>query len=139
MRKLMIAAAVLGIAALGFAPFPAAAAGKYDGSNAMICGATSVTECEAGRVCQRRSPESVNLPALFRIDTKAMKVHNLEAEKGRSSAIRTVEHANGKLVLSGADGERGWVVLVHEDSGRMSAVVSGDGEGFVVFGQCVLP
>ena len=132
-------ATILGVVALSLAPWPAAAAGKYDGANPMICAVSSVTECEAGRICERRSPESVNLPALFRIDAKAMKVHNLEAEKGRSSAIRTVEHANGKLVLSGADGERGWVVLVHEDSGRMSAVVSGDGEGFVVFGQCVLP
>lgn len=43
------------------------------------------------------------------------------------------------LVINGPDGERGWIVVIHEDTGRMSAVVSGDGEGFAVFGQCVLP
>jgi len=28
---------------------------------------------------------------------------------------------NGKLILKGADGERGWIVLVHEETGKMSA------------------
>jgi len=139
MRMTMSAAATLGVAAMLLVPDAAAAAGKYDGSVPIICAANTVTECQAGRRCEPRTAENVNLPSLFRIDAKAMKVRNLEAEKGRESAIRSVDHANGKLVLSGADGERGWIVLIHEDSGKMSAVVSGDGEGFVVFGQCALP
>ena len=139
MRMIVLAAAILGVVAMSFAPDPAAAAGKYDGSVPMICAVNAVNECEAGRRCEQRIPERVNLPSLFRVDAKAMKVRNLDAEKGRESPIRSVDHANGKLVLNGADGERGWIVLIHEDSGRMSAVVSGDGEGFVVFGQCALP
>jgi hypothetical protein len=43
------------------------------------------------------------------------------------------------MIVSGADGERGWTVLIHESSGQMSAAVVGDGEGFVIFGQCALP
>jgi hypothetical protein len=43
------------------------------------------------------------------------------------------------MILSGAEGGRGWSVLVHEGTGKMSAAVAGDGEGFVIFGQCTLP
>jgi hypothetical protein len=139
MKVFASVAAILGLVAMCLAPYWAEAAGKYDGSAPLLCAAMSVTECEAEGRCQRRSAENVNLPSLFRVDTKAMKVRNLEAEKGRESPIQNVGHANGKLLLNGADGERGWIVLIHEDTGKMSAVVSGDGEGFVIFGQCALP
>jgi hypothetical protein len=84
----------------------------------------------------------VNFPTLFRVDAPAMKLRNLQAEagpQGTESSIRNVDHANGKMILSGAEGERGWSVLIHEATGRMAAAVAGDGEGFVIFGQCVLP
>jgi len=139
MRLFASVAAVVGVMVMCSAPYRADAAGKYDGSAPLLGAAMTVTECEADGTCQRRSAEKVNLPSLFRVDVKAMKVHNLEAEKGRESPIQGVGHANVKLVVNGADGERGWIVLIHEDTGTMSAVVSGDGEGFVIFGQCVLP
>ena len=124
---------------LSIAPRQAGAAGKYDGSVPMICSAAAVMECQSGRRCEPRSADKVNLPALFRVDAKAMKVRNLEAEKGRESPIRNVDHANGALVLQGADADRGWTVVIHEETGRMSGTISADGEGFVVFGQCGLP
>ena len=139
MKAFASVAAAIAVMAMGMAPYRADAAGNYDGSAPFLCAAMSVTECEAEGRCQRRSAENVNLPSLFRVDVKAMKVRNLEAEKGRESPIQNVGHANGKLLLNGADGERGWIVLIHEDTGKMSAVVSGDGEGFVIFGQCALP
>ena len=139
MKAFASIAAAIAVLAMGMAPYRADAVGKYDGSAPLLCAAMAVTECEAEGKCQRRSAENVNLPSLFRVDTKTMKVRNLEAEKGRESPIQNVGHANGKLLLNGADGERGWIVLIHEDTGKMSAVVSGDGEGFVIFGQCALP
>ncbi len=139
MKLVARVAAVLCVMVMCAAPLPAGAAGKYDGSAPLLCASLSVTECETDGRCQRRSAENVNLPSLFRVDAKGMKVRNLEAEKGRESPIQSVAHANGKLVISGADGERGWFLVIHEDTGKMSAVVSGDGEGFVVFGQCALP
>jgi hypothetical protein len=139
MKLVAWVAAVLCLMVISSAPHPAGAAGKYDGSVPLLCAAMLVTECEADGLCQRRSAENVNLPSVFRVDAKGMKVRNLEAEKGRESTIQGVAHANGKLVVNGADGERGWILVIHEDTGKMSGVVSGDGEGFVVFGQCALP
>ena len=131
--------AIVSVVFMSIAPRQAEAAGKYDGSVPMICSASAVTECESGRRCQPRRAEHVNLPSLFRVDAKAMKVRNLEAEQGRESPIRNIDHANGAMVLQGADADRGWTVVIHEETGRMTATVSGDGEGFVVFGQCGLP
>jgi hypothetical protein len=65
---------------------------------------------------------------------KGMKMSDLASEKPRESAIRNVGHANGKVILSGAEGERGWILLINETSGTMSATAAGDGEGFVLFG-----
>jgi hypothetical protein len=88
-------------------------------------------------MCRTHPAESVNIPTLFRVDVKGMKIHN--SETNRESPIKTVEHASGKLLMSGHQTERAWVVIVNETTGRMSGVVSADGEGYVMFGQCALP
>jgi hypothetical protein len=100
--------AVLGVAVAGLGPGASAAAGKYDGSAPLVCAATTVSECDADGRCQRRNAEKVNFPPLF------------------------------AMILNGAEGEWGWTVLVNEANGKMSAAAAGDGEGFVIFGQCAL-
>lgn len=120
----------------------AGAAAKYDGSAPLICAATAVTACGAEGRCQSGTAAGVNFPSIFKVDAAAMKLRNLHGETGQQgveSSIRNVDHANGKMILSGAEGERGWSVLINESTGKMSAVVSGDGEGFIIFGQCALP
>jgi hypothetical protein len=138
MKTLACSLVVLAIAAACLTPEPVAAAGKYDGSAPMICAAMAVTECIAGGRCQRRGADQVNFPSIFRVDVKSMKLRGLEAEKGRETSIRNVDRATGRVILSGAEGERGWTVLINEASGKMSATAAGDGEGFVIFGQCGL-
>ena len=71
------------------------------------------------------------------MDVKGLKVR--EQETGRESPIKNVERANGKTILQGAQAERGWTLTIAEDTGKMSATVSTDGEGFIVFGACTLP
>jgi hypothetical protein len=142
MKVALSIATALAVLALSLPPHSAHAANKYDGSAPLICAATAVTECEAGGRCQGGTAAGVNFPALFKVDATAMKLRNLQAETGQQgteSSIRNVDHANGKMILSGAEGERGWSVLIHESTGQMSAAVSGDGEGFLIFGQCALP
>ena len=80
----------------------------------------------------------MNLPQFIRVDLKTMTIRS--EEQKRESPIKTVEHMNGKVILQGTQGARGWTMLIDEDSGRLSATVTADGEGFVVFGACtVLP
>jgi hypothetical protein len=130
--------AVLGVAVAGLGPGASAAAGKYDGSVPLVCAAATVSECDADGRCQRRNAEKVNFPPLFAVEVKAMKLWELGAEKPRETAIRNVDRANNKMILNGAEGEWGWTVLVNEAKGKMSATAAGDGEGFVIFGQCAL-
>jgi len=117
--------------------YAAEAAGKYDGSVPLLCVPISVTECGADGECKRATAERVNLPQFLRVDVKAMKVR--EQETGRESPIKNVERANGRVILQGAQGERGWTLTIAEETGKMSATVSADGEGFIIFGACTLP
>jgi len=142
MRAMLLVVAVLGMLGLSFPQPSAYAAGKFDGSAPVICGTTAVTECGADGRCQRGTATDVNFPAIFQVDAAGKKLRNLHSnpgEQGKESPIRNVDHANGKMILSGAEGDRGWSVLIHESTGQMSAAVAGDGEGFVIFGQCALP
>ena len=67
-----------------------------------------------------------------------MTIRSEEQKRNRPSS--TVDHMDGKLILQGTQGQRGWTMLIDEDTGRLSATVTADGEGFVVFGACtVLP
>jgi hypothetical protein len=127
---------VFAAAGLCLAPNPAGAAGKHDGSTPLLCVPIGVTECGAEGECKRGTAESVNLPQFIRVDLKAMTIRS--EEQKRESPIKTVEHMNGKLILQGTQGERGWTMLIAEDSGRLSATVAAEGEGFVVFGACTV-
>jgi len=137
MKKISIAA-VLGLAANLCVSYPAAAAGKYDGTSALICASSSVNECGLGERCQTRLPETVGWPTLIRVDFAGKKVHPLEALPNRDSTIRSVYHVNERTVISGGESGRGWVLNIHEQTGRMSAAVVTEAEGFVIFGQCAV-
>ena len=133
-------AASLSAAALGFfVASPAAAAGKYEGSAALICAVLVVHECAVDETCQPRTAENVGLPSLLRVDVNAMKVRNLDAGKKLESTIKSADHVNNKLVLYGGEAGRGWSVSIQENTGKMSAAVAADDTGFVIFGQCALP
>jgi len=131
----VVSAAVIAV----LMPRPGWGAGKYDGSAPMLCAPVLVFECAADGPdgeCKRRTPASVNLPQFLTLDLKAMRVH---AEGGsRHSPVRNVEHLNGNLIVQGGQDGRGWTLTISEETGRMSATISADGEGFVVFGACTL-
>jgi len=139
-KAVLTVAVILGVLTGGVLRPSTGAAGKFDGSAPMICGTTAVTECGPDGRCRRGSATDVNFPAVFQIDASAKKLRNLQGDPGQGteSSIRNVDHANGKMILSGIDGEAGWSVLIHEGTGKMSGAVSGDGAGFVLFGHCAL-
>ena len=127
---------VFAAAGIGLAPHGAAAVGKFDGSAPMLCAPTVVTECGADGDCRRGTPASVNLPEFLKVDLKAMKVY---AEgTGRESPIRNIEHLNGVLVVQGGQNGRAWSMTVTEETGKMSATISTEGEGFIIFGACAV-
>ena len=113
-----------------------AAAGAYDGSGPLICVPLAVTECGADGECQKGAPQSVNLPQFFRVDFKAMTIRAVE--ENRESAIKTVDHLNGNMILQGVQGQHGWTLIIAEDTGQMAATIAGATEGYIIFGSCTL-
>jgi hypothetical protein len=125
---------VLWTVGICLAPHQAAAAGKYDGSVPLLCVPLAVTECGAEGECQKGTPQSVNLPQFFRVDFKTMTIRAVE--DSRESAIKTVDRANGNLILQGVQGQLGWTLIISEDVGQVSATIAGAGEGYIIFGTC---
>jgi hypothetical protein len=93
--KLLSALAVLFITVgVCLNPYPADAAGKYDGSVPFLCVPTAVAECVAEGECRPGTAESENLPDFFKIDFKAKTVR--AEEKGRLSLIKRIDRGDGE-------------------------------------------
>ena len=48
-------------------------------------------------------------------------------------AIKSIEHIDGKMIMQGSENGRGWTIVISEKTGKMSATISDDQVGFVVF------
>jgi hypothetical protein len=45
-------------------------------------------------------------------------------------------HIDGKLILQGIQGSKGWSMVITEATGKMTLTAADDQVGFVVFGAC---
>jgi hypothetical protein len=135
-RVFGVIAMLLGAAGVG-ATWPAHAADKYDGSAPLLCIPSAVTECGADGDCEQGTAESVHLPLFFKVDLTAKTVR--AEEEGRVSPIKDIQRTDGRIVLHGAEAQRAWVMIIQEKTGKMSATIAGEEEGFLVFGVCAVP
>jgi hypothetical protein len=110
-------------------------AGQFDGSVPLLCAVIQVVECGAGGECYPVQPEIAHIPRFLKINFKKKTISATE-ESGRKEVtrIKNIERVNGKLILQGSENGRGWTMVISEETGEMSATVSGEEVGFVVFG-----
>jgi hypothetical protein len=133
MHTLTVIGLVLG---LGLVP-SALAAPPFDGSVPLICAMIEVTDCAPGADCQRGAPESVNLPPFVKLNFAEKTLSTTEAApKQEVTPIKHLESFDSRLILQGVEGGRAWSLIIAKDSGKMTATVSGDRAGFVIFGAC---
>jgi hypothetical protein len=128
---------LVGLAVLGVPRVVTAAA--FDGSQSMLCSVVETFECQSGDVCQQGRAEHINLPEFIRIDVAKKEI--LSTEEGgdqQATPIVGVSHADGMLLLHGADAYHGWSIAIGE-TGRMTLALSAHRVGFVVFGACTIP
>jgi hypothetical protein len=131
--SLCILAASLGLAG------PAAAAGKYDGSQPMLCAVTVMSECTADGKCERSAPqEGNNLPTFLRVDVKGGTL-NANDGSGRKTAIRASSMVDGQLMLQGIENGKAWNMVIGSETGRWGGSVVEDDGSFAIFGSCTLP
>jgi hypothetical protein len=133
MSKLTAIGLALG---LGLVPY-ARAATPFDGSVPLICALIEVMDCEPGADCQRGPPESVNLPQFIKLSFTEKTLSTTEAaQKQQSTPIKNIEQFDSSLILQGVEGSRAWSMVIAKETGKMSATVSDDQDGFVIFGAC---
>ena len=131
MRRMMILG--LGLALLGTLATPGPALGQVPGP--LLCAVITALECGAEGECQRRTVESMNIPQFLKVDP-AGKTVGAGDGSGRSAPVQSFERADGRMILHGGQGSRGWSATITEATGRMSVAVVDDGVGFVLFGAC---
>jgi hypothetical protein len=120
-------------------PLPLIATG-LDDSNPLLCATIDAIECDGrSSECQAGTAETVNLAQFVRIDLKGKKIEAVrQGGKRLSSKIMNHKREDGKLILQGIEGGRGWSLVIGEETGKMSATIAGDQVGFVVFGNCTM-
>jgi hypothetical protein len=119
---------------ISMVPYQLASA-KYDGSVPLLCAPIQAIECGVGDDCHRGTADSVDIPQFLKIDFEG-KIIMATDESGKKAIIKSLEHADGKMIMQGMQNGRGWTLVISEKSGKMSATISDDQVGFVLFGAC---
>ena len=133
MRRLKAIAVVLWVLGIGAAPRGALAA-PFDGSVPILCAPATIMECGSDGACQRSTLETANVPPFVKADLKTMQISTLDGK--RTSPIKHMDRLDGKIILHGGEGGRGWSVVITEANGKMSGAVSAEAHGFLIFGSC---
>ena len=120
---------------------PKLMAAGLDSSKTLLCATIDAIECGGQSAeCITGLAESVNLPQFVRIDVQGKKIEAVrQGGKSVSSSVLNHKRENGKLILQGIEGGRGWSLVIVEETGKMSATIAGDQVGFVLFGNCTTP
>jgi hypothetical protein len=108
---------------------------KFDGSVPLLCAPIEVVDCEFGGKCFTGNAESVDLPQFVKVNFKE-KVLTAVDDPSRTTPIAYTERNNGRLIMHGGQNGRGWTILISEETGKLSATISEEGVGFIVFGAC---
>ncbi len=111
-------------------------AGKVDGSAPALCAVIEAVECGISGDCYGGTAENVNLAQFLRIHFKEKKIKAQRGTENISSDIKTFEKTDSKLIMQGIESGRAWGIVIAQDTGKMSATISTDDGGFIVFGAC---
>jgi hypothetical protein len=120
-------------------PSQHAHAGDLDGSTPVICAFTRALECDSTNGCEAATLEDLAMPRFFRVDFKNNKIAPvgiLDEGMKKETPIKVFQRQDGKLILQGFE-VRAWSMVITEKTGQMTLTVSGDDEGFVLFGACM--
>jgi hypothetical protein len=126
------------IAIAALSSSPAMLADVLSGSSSLLCHGLSAARCELDTgTCAVKSPWQLNLPDFLKVDLDAKRAETTVASgQQRQTPIRTVERANGLIVLQGFEGERAFSWLITEATGEGTMTMSSPEAGLTVFTVC---
>ncbi|MBN2437437.1 MAG: hypothetical protein JXL20_02435 [Deltaproteobacteria bacterium] len=105
--------------------------------DSIICTLTRANDCSPEDGCVEVSIDQMALPRFVRIDLKSKTITSLDKEISRYTQITTIDRLEGMTVMHGTE-LRGWSIALGQNTGNLTLSASGDGEGFVVFGVCMI-
>ncbi len=115
-------------------------AATFDGSTEVICAFMDAIECTSDGNCSQGDADDVSLADFMRIDFKKKRMLLLDEERrGETTAINRIEKLEDRLILQGIEAARPWSLSIDQETGDFVFTVSGQGSGFVVFGECTKP
>ena len=108
------------------------------GASSMLCAVTSTVSCDSTGHCVNGPASAVNLPVFVKFDRDRKLVES--ARQGgeiRTSNIDYVAVTGDTIVLLGDEEDSGWSAAVTTSTGSMTATVSEQGMGYIIFGSCL--
>ena len=130
-RRLGILVAI-GLIGLASAPV---LGGDFDGSRVLICASVQAFDCEAGEDCAKGLPEAIGAPAFMRIDVP----NKVVIGPKRTTPILLADKSDTQLVLQGVELGYGWIIVLDQETGKMTATLASREDVFVLFGACTIP
>ena len=123
--------------ALALAVSPAAKADDLTGVDSILCAASIATVCTPDGDCLSAPPWNWNIPGFIEIDLKAKIMRTTQASgENRSTPVKTMERADGFILLQGMEAQRAFSFQINEETGMVSVAVARDGVVVSVFGTC---
>jgi hypothetical protein len=114
-----------------------AAAESVSGIDRMLCAAQQVTLCAPFAECEAAAPLDWEVPTFVVVDlaTKMLSTTGA-AGRPRLSPVRYLERIEGELFLQGVENKRAFSVIVVEETGEMTAVISTADLNLLINGVC---
>ena len=111
-------------------------ASETNDNQQLLCAITKVIECDSQGKCVDLAVAEAGLPDFITIDLETKTLAEATPEGGRESSFSTSSSVEGQTILAGVDGLRGWSAVLSDHNRRLSASISDELAGFVVFGVC---
>ena len=114
----------------------AALADDLDGNNLILCANSQVQTCTRNGECIFSPPEAIDLTPFVEIEFKQNQISDtLDKEGERKTTIEHKKITDNEIILQGYQ-TYAWSLVISRITGNMTFTVSGDDEGFVIFGSC---
>ena len=112
-------------------------ADSISGKDELVCSAGQVTVCTPDGVCDRNSPQGMQIPQFLVIDLSGKRLTTTEASgENRHTEISHLARRDELIVLQGSQGGRAFSMMISETTGLASIAVVLEGVAIGVFGAC---
>jgi len=128
---------VLVVASVALVGAGTLAAEPVNGATRILCSSTNLGVCVDTGECEVGPAWTLDVPEFIEVDLAKKTLSSTEASgRNRVSHVVNMNRDGGSIVLQGVENGRAYSIAIEESTGRMTAAVTRDWLGVIVFGQC---